>query len=264
MSTGLKAALRSRLPRLFLALRDLRYRLRPERPDPSLTELLTRLSPGALRVQSGPFAAMTYLPQALGSGLLPKIAGTYEAELHPVLERAIGRRPRRLVNIGAAEGYYAVGLARRLPELAVYAFDLEPLALRRLPALAAANGVAGRVQFENRCTPARLAVLAGPGCLVVCDCEGCEAALLDPRQAPALAAADLLVELHRAGDPGRPEAVLARFATSHHCELIEAQPPPGSLPPQLAARLRPEEHARVTDEGRIDGFLWAWLTPRQR
>jgi hypothetical protein len=44
----------------------------------------------------------------------PKFLGTYERELYSVIERAIELAPRYVLNIGCAEGFYAVGLALRL------------------------------------------------------------------------------------------------------------------------------------------------------
>ena len=47
----------------------------------------------ALRVASGPFAGMTLLADVCwGDGdMAPKLLGVYEAELHPVIAKAIGR-----------------------------------------------------------------------------------------------------------------------------------------------------------------------------
>ena len=65
-------------------------------------------------VLSGPFAGMAMLPESSwGDGdLAPKLLGCYEAELHPAIAKAISRKPKNIVNIGCAEGYYAVGMAR--------------------------------------------------------------------------------------------------------------------------------------------------------
>jgi len=72
--------------------------------------------------------------------------GCYEHELHPHVERLIGRTFDALLNIGCADGYYAVGLARRMPGAPVFAHDLNPKAQTGCREVAALNGVAERGQ----------------------------------------------------------------------------------------------------------------------
>lgn len=60
-----------------------------------------------------------------GNHQVPYILGSYEEELHEVVEEIIARSPAVVVDIGAAEGYYAIGFARRLPKTTVFAIDLD-------------------------------------------------------------------------------------------------------------------------------------------
>jgi len=53
--------------------------------------------------------------------LCKKILGCYEAEITPAVEEAISRNYRTMLDVGCAEGYYAVGLARGVPGSVVYA-----------------------------------------------------------------------------------------------------------------------------------------------
>src|SRR5438876_11547620 len=62
-------------------------------------------------VSNGSFRGMAYVPEAVGSSLLPKLIGSYEQEITPAIEEMVAKRPPRIIDIGAAEGYYAVGLA---------------------------------------------------------------------------------------------------------------------------------------------------------
>ena len=62
-------------------------------------------------VQTGPFAGMKYVCQSTGA-LCPKLLGCYESELHPAIAKAISRQPKNIINVGCAEGYYAIGMAR--------------------------------------------------------------------------------------------------------------------------------------------------------
>ena len=70
------------------------------------------------RVASGPFAGMRHGDIAVGSVLTVKLLGTYEKELWPIIDQIIATAYPLIIDIGAAEGYYAVGLAMRIPAAA--------------------------------------------------------------------------------------------------------------------------------------------------
>jgi hypothetical protein len=46
--------------------------------------------------------------------------GCYEHELHGEIEQLVTRGFDAVLNIGCGEGYYAIGLARRMPTAAHY------------------------------------------------------------------------------------------------------------------------------------------------
>lgn len=255
---SLAASLRERAPHLFLALRTVRYALSPERLDPETAAIANALCGPDLRVISGPFAGLRYLPFASGSGLLPKLAGSYELEIHSAIEAAIGRGPARVINIGCGEGYYAAGLARRLPGAQIHAFDTDIVARQRARRLTHENGVAGRVEVAGLCRLEDLRRLAGPKSLIVCDCEGCELFLLDPVQVPELAAADLIVELHDFLDPAISTTILERFRPTHDAEIFSMTDRSAFHLPALG----PEMRANALWEGRPDGMQWVWLQAR--
>ena len=68
-------------------------------------------------VQGGPFAGMTYVRGVSCANTISRLLGSYEAELHPVVEQVISRSYPTVIDVGCAEGYYAIGLARRSPQL---------------------------------------------------------------------------------------------------------------------------------------------------
>src|SRR5262249_28724052 len=76
------------------------------------------------RIAAGPFRGMRLDYDAMPvPAYSPKLIGTYEQELHPAIERAIDRSPSHILNVGCAEGFYAVGMAMRLPHAMIYAAD---------------------------------------------------------------------------------------------------------------------------------------------
>lgn len=165
-------------------------------------------------VQSGPFAGMI-LPEdhSWGNGdLTPKLLGTYEQELHPVIEQAIERRPEVVFNVGCAEGYYAIGLARRLSHATIVAIDTDPQALRITQSSAVDNSCFSRVCTEEKFDLNALQYLVAPERgLVIMDVEGAELDLLTPDMIEALAHCDVIVECHDFINPAITETITERF-----------------------------------------------------
>ena len=75
-------------------------------------------------IYQGPFAGMTYVESASEGALIPRLLGTYESELHPYLEAFAREGLDSVIDVGCAEGYYAVGLARQMTGVTVYAHDI--------------------------------------------------------------------------------------------------------------------------------------------
>ena len=178
-----------------------RYLERIRRDGVVVPRAIRRVSPD-LAVLHGPFRGMRYPRMAsVGSALFPKIVGSYEQELHEVIERICAGGYSEIVDIGCAEGYYAVGLAMRLKEAQVYAFDTEESAVRLCREMAGVNGVEARMHFGGTCDTAALTALRfTKKALIVCDCEGYEVRLFTPETARGLVSHDLLVEVHGDSD----------------------------------------------------------------
>jgi len=179
-------------------------------------------------VAFGPFKG-TKLPEGSSWGegeFTPKVLGCYEEELHPAIEKAIARRPSKIINVGCAEGYYAIGLARRVPDAQVFAFDTDEGAQAICRSAASDNGVADRISVEGACTSERLRAIAAGNArsLVVMDCEGAELSLLDDPTVAALVKCDVIVECHDFADRTLTPTLLRRFASTHVVETIQEGP----------------------------------------
>jgi hypothetical protein len=127
-------------------------------------------------VAGGPFAGMRFEDGATEGCFLPKLLGCYEAELHAYwtgLRR--DRHYRTIVDIGAAEGYYVVGLARMFPEARLIARDTNPEIQPFLDRLATANGVRDRIEIGGEFGHADFAAYADQPTLLVCDIEAASA-----------------------------------------------------------------------------------------
>jgi hypothetical protein len=237
------------------------------RPVELATARYVRTSGG--NVHAGPFRGLRYVGRAHCSALAPKLAGTYEQELHPYLQRFLAGPPDAFIDIGAAEGYYAVGAVVAGWSPRVVAFEAEPAARQTLAELMALNNVAPeRIELRGLCTPPELdALLAGCACpAVLMDVEGFEALLLDPLRVPHLARSRLIVEYHDFALPGLRDELCRRMDPTHAITVIDQQPRrAGDLPASdplirlLPAGLR----RRVLSEQRpFSHHGWLWLAPR--
>lgn len=221
----------------------------------------TQVHRAGATVAAGPFAGMHYaLPVAEGARL-PRLLGLYEASLHPVIETVIARAYPQVLDIGCAEGYYAVGLARRMPAAIVHARDTSPKARALCADLAAANGVADRLRIAGEVTHGDLSLCAEARTFLLCDIEGGEAALLDPVKAPALTKADILVEVHEATAPGLLSTLIARFQPTHRVTRIDRTLRPDLLPPWAEA-LSDLDRLLLMWEWRATPTPWLWMERR--
>lgn len=207
----------------------------------------------------GPFKGMAYPVRASEGARLPRMFGSYEAGLAPVIEQIIARAYPLVIDIGAAEGYYAVGLARRMPQARIMARDGDARALRLCADLAAANGVADRVEIGGIMAYGDFAICAAQPTVIICDIEGAEADLLDPALAPGLLQADLLVEVHEGMRPGTLELLTRRFAASHTITRIDRRLDDSALPP-WAEGLNDLDRLLLLWEWRSSPTPWLWMT----
>ena len=99
-------------------------------------------------VLSGPFEGMKYGSVISQCSLhYPKLLGSYESELHPWIQQVRDCTYEIVVDVGAAEGYYAVGIARLMPATKVIAYELDPGAREQLKKLASLNGLSRQVEI---------------------------------------------------------------------------------------------------------------------
>jgi len=152
----------------------------------------------SVEVLNGPFKGMKY-PElnSVGSTLYPKLLGSYEMELHKQVEDLISNNYSEIIDVGCAEGYYAVGMAMRCKTAHVYAFDINEKARQQCKEMALLNGVDQRVFVKTEFTPEKLLnfKFSGKG-LIICDCEGFEKTLFNTSNISNLKNCDVLIETH--------------------------------------------------------------------
>jgi len=183
-------------------------------------------SPRDIRVLSGPFQGMKCLNATCWDLPTSKWIGSYEDELHSLLDRLLSKEYQCVMNIGSAEGYYAVGFALRRIAEEIRAYDCDRRSRQLTRQLANANQVGPQIAIEKKCDRRDFDRHLRSLSLVICDIEGAEYELLCPKMSPSLRNADILVEVHSWRDmsPTRVEEVLiSRFNKTHYHRVLTTQ-----------------------------------------
>jgi hypothetical protein len=168
-------------------------------------------------VLRGPCEGLRYPAERILS--LPKRLGAYETEIAPWVSAGIAARPTRFVDIGTADGYYAVGFARH--GIPVEAFELSRTARWEIEELAALNGT--RVTIHKKATARRLLGLDLDGAFVLSDCEGAEVGVLTPEVVERMRTATVVIEVHDQLAPGAEATMRERFAGTHHVDRVDPE-----------------------------------------
>ena len=253
----IKSAALSAFPALALKGFSIRSRRMIETQACELgLDILARQVSGATgsKVAAGPFCGMRLDYELFPVHASPKFLGTYEQELHSVIEKAIQLHPKYVLNIGCAEGFYAVGLAIRLNNAQVFAADADPKALSATTKNAELNGVSARVHPVGIIRAGQFSrYLKADASLLVMDCEGAEFNLLDPANDPILLRTNMLVEIHH--EFGDKREIIRRFAGTHN--IIEIIPSIRTASEILVGPIKGIDMLRAADERR--GYQTEWL-----
>jgi len=212
-------------------------------------------------IAQGIFAGMDYLDDATEGALIPRLLGVYESELHPHLKAFAEAGLDCVIDVGCAEGYYAVGLARMMSKVTVYAHDIDPAAREACAGLAARNGVSERVIVGGEFAPDGFEAFAGRRVLVMVDAEGAEVDVLQPALSPALARMNLIVETHDLIRPGAMAAMVERFSPTHEIVRVTQQPKTFAVPDWLQELPHLDQLLAVW-EWRASPTPWLVMTPK--
>lgn len=172
-------------------------------------------------VGEGIFRGLEFIENSAEGCHTPKLLGCYEQPLQPYVEELLaGRSYEVVVNVGCAEGYYAVGLALKQPQTRIHAYDIDANARATCEALAVKNGVRDRLTIGEYFSVQDFDRYRDRKALVVCDIEGAEDELLRPDESTALVAMDLIVEAHECIKPGIERLLIERFSKTHDITVV--------------------------------------------
>ncbi|HIO65268.1 MAG TPA: methyltransferase domain-containing protein [Planctomycetes bacterium] len=176
-------------------------------------------------VLHGPFKGMQYPKlESVGSALYPKLLGSYEYELNGIVEQIVGNQYTEIVDIGCAEGYYAVGLAMRCPSAKLFAFDTNTRAIQLCREMMKLNGIdASRYSVNGYCDSNTLEnILVSERALIISDCEGYEKQLFTSSSVKKLDKHDFLIEVHDVFDINVSTHLRSVFESGYQITVIQS------------------------------------------
>jgi SAM-dependent methyltransferase len=216
------------------------------------------------KVYQGPFKGMSIVRKfSWGDGdTAGKLLGIYENELYPAISHLTKTRDFDLVlNIGCAEGYYGLGLARNLPNSLCVLFDISPTAISISRENANINNL-NNVQFNTDCSVENIRsyLKTGQRPFIIMDVEGHERVLLDLETIPELSKSTVIVESHDCNIPGTTELIVDRFKETHDVYTI----PQGAKNPyiDILFDLCDSDKMLLCCESRPSTMTWIIMVPR--
>jgi hypothetical protein len=199
-----------------------------------------------------------------GDYLGSKLLGLYESELYKTLEDVILSSPDIVINVGCAEGFYALGLAKLIPNVKVFAYDIDSEARRICADGAKINGLDGILEIREDCTSAELRSLteAASHPFVLIDCEGGERNLLLSIDHD-YANTRMIIECHDFLDQNITTDLINKFTKTHNIELI-LQGGKNPFACEITKRWAESDLWSIVSEGRPERMHWLHLTPLNR
>lgn len=183
--------------------------------------ILSKITPDNT-ILNGPFKGVRYTADKITEAtLVPKLVGSYEAQLHDIVEEVLHKPYTDIIDIGCAEGYYAIGFAKRMPHTTVHCYDINVKDIETCKAIAALNGLTN-LTFNYACTGSTLINFSfkGKG-LVFCDAEGFELELFSDAVIKSLARHDLIIEVHDIINPDISNTLYNRFKNTHSIRVVD-------------------------------------------
>lgn len=214
------------------------------------------------RTAGGFASGMRYISGTRWGNPANKLVGTYEKELSSTWKRLDSDPPTLVFDVGAAEGYYAIGSLLRWPACRVIAWESDPISRTEMSRMAELNQVQDRISVLAECSAVdleRRLEVESPG-LIIMDVEGLEESLSTPRAIQAASDAVWVIETH-----GREllEGLKERFHRTHTVNIIENEKRTSEDCPKDILRLYlAYDRWRVVHEGRPIPTPWLVAWPR--
>lgn len=225
IKTFTKQTLHRYFPHLFFYIKSIKFFIQCRNRFYNFqTTLAKSLFPDLkIKILYGPFKGVNYYNRTVWGPITPKWIGTYELELHEIIHTIIDKQYNTIIDIGAAEGYYAIGLSSKCPTSQIISYDTDPIARVRQRQLHKLNPQHKNLSINKYCTAAVLDNAINGTSLIICDIEGFEFDLIDPKSCKSLIHSDILVEIHSYKNHSTQEVketLERRMKSSHNISTI--------------------------------------------
>ena len=129
--------------------------------------------------------------------MLTRLLGTYEAELHDILYEFKNNKYEEIINVGAAEGYYAIGLSMIFPNTKIRAYEIDPVVFAYTDKMVKHNNKENQIELKNKDALKDFQnINLNQRFLIFVDCERCEFELFDKNISENFFSSDLIIEMH--------------------------------------------------------------------
>jgi hypothetical protein len=182
--------------------------------------ILKKVSPNNI-ILNGPFEGIHYIVEGIGeSTILPKIVGSYESQLHNIVEAIITKNYGDIIDIGCAEGYYAIGFAKRMNNTTIHCFDINKKDIEICKQIAQLNNLQN-LTYNYWCSKETLVnfQFKNKG-LIFCDTEGFELELFTEDVVSNLQQHDFLIEIHDSINPSISNTLYNIFKKTHTIQVV--------------------------------------------
>lgn len=176
-------------------------------------------------IVAGVFAGVKFTDNQVFGTPMAKLLGTYEMELRDVLSNIGSAQCDRLINVGGAEGYYAVGGAVSWDIQEVIVYEALEEGRKLITCIAKKNGVLDKMRVLGNCSEDDLYALSSEESrdILIMDIEGNELRLLSERVLDRLRKSIVVVEAHDFVCPGCSLAIRKRLQKTHDVSVISSQ-----------------------------------------
>ena len=202
------------------------------------------------------------------SDLASQLLGLYEKEVVRLLASlARKRQSKTLVNVGAAEGYFAIGALHSGLFSRTVAFEMSENSRRILLENASLNAVETQLTVFGRATAGFLDEIehldgfSYEGSIFLVDTEGAELDFIDEGSLQKMARATLIIETHTSFVSGKAQSAFESLCSRYHSvsEIRTEGRNPGDFP-ELDSWSDDERWA-IGSEGRPQRGRWLILEP---
>ena len=216
------------------------------------------------RILEGPFAGMKYPSLSVGSCYWPKVFGVYEKDLIELVQSFSRHSYDLVVNVGAAEGYYAIGIKRMMPNTRLLAYEATEKGRKVLAKVAKRNSCT--IEIQGECSYQDLEpIVTKKNCLLIMDVEGFEAELLVKNPIDIYENSSILVEVHDQFVADVGKQIAQKFQDTHEIKTIifnQVQEADSFIFKGLQ-RINKSRAKALLFDARDQNCYWYWMTPKK-